>query len=267
MFKYPGSKHIRRHDLAERLDRLGPMKEYREPFLGGASVALAVLERNPDVNMVWLNDLRPELIALWTAVKDYPDEFGERLGRLPRHMLTLQQEFYDVAVDVRATTSVPKDKDDLLELAVAAMLVQQMSFNGIPAETPVNDIRIPWNPIFYQRKAKRVSGLFRGRNVRMSARDFAPLLLASGDATIFLDPPYYEEGDNLYRHRMSVADHLRLARMLRSCPHRWLLTYDDHPFIHRLYRWARIEKVTAIYRNRPDLAPARMETELVITSG
>lgn len=265
MYKYPGSKHNRRVELAERMERLGPTNEYREPFLGGASVALGFIERNPHVNKVWLNDLRPELIALWRAVRDYPDEFGEQLSQHPRHIPTLQEAFYKFVPDVRATRSLPKEKDDLLELAVATQLVQQMSFNGIPARTPVNDSRIPWNPTFYRRKAKRVSGLFHGRNVRLTARDFAPLLLAPGDATIFLDPPYYEEGDNLYRHRMSVADHLRLARLLRSCQHRWLLTYDDHPFIRRLYRWAKVEQVTAIYRNRPDLAPARLETELVIT--
>lgn len=266
MFKYPGSKHNRRHDLAERLERLGPTNEYREPFLGGASVALGFLERNPHVNKVWLNDLRPELIALWRAVRDYPDEFGEQLSQYPRHMPTLQDAFYDLVPDVRFIESVPVDKEALLELAVATQLVQQMSFNGIPAQTPVNDSRIPWNPTFYRQKAKRVSGLFRGRSVRLTAKDFAPLLLAPGDATIFLDPPYYEEGDNLYRHRMSVADHLRLARMLRSCPHRWLLTYDDHPFIRMLYRWARVEQVSVRYCSRPARKPFRIETELVITA-
>jgi site-specific DNA-adenine methylase len=83
VIKYPGSKHIRRHDLAERMERLGPTNEYREPFLGGASVALAFLERNPHINKVWLNDLRPELIAVWRAVRDYPDEFGEELSQHP----------------------------------------------------------------------------------------------------------------------------------------------------------------------------------------
>lgn len=267
MYKYPGSKQNRSPELAERLERLGPTSEYREPFLGGASVALAFVERNPQVSTVWLNDIRPEMIAIWIAVRDYPDEYGERLGRLPRHMPTLQEEFYDVVADVRAITSVPTDKDDLLELAVAALLVQQMSFNGIPAETPINDNRMPWNPEFYHEKANRVSDLFRGRNVRLTTSDFGPLLRAPGDATIFLDPPYYMEGNRLYRHGMSVPDHVRLARMLRDCPHRWLLTYDDAPFIRRLYRWAKIETVTAVYRNRPDLAPARLATELVITPG
>lgn len=266
MFKYPGSKHKRRLDLADRLERLGPITEYREPFLGGASVALAVLQRNPHVRTAWLNDRRPELVALWRAVRDHPAEFGDRLARLPRHMPTLQDEYYDVVADVRASTAVPTDKDALLELAVGNLVVQQMSFNGIPAWTPVNDSRVQWNPAFYRRKANRVAGLFRGRSVRLTATDYAPLLWAPGDATIFLDPPYYEAGNRLYRHGLSAPDHLRLARLLRSCPHRWLLTYDDHPFIRRLYRWAKVETVPASYRNRPDLAPPRLTTELVITS-
>lgn len=267
MYKYPGSKQKRSHDLAEHLERLGPTTEYREPFLGGASVAFAFLERNPQVTTVWLNDLRPDLIALWRAVRDYPDEFAARLSEYPRHIPTLQEAFYEYVADVRATCSVPKEKDDLLELAVGTQIVQQMTFNGMPNFTPVTNRRSRWNPKFYGRKAKRVSDLFRGRSVSLTARDFAPLITTPGDATIFLDPPYYMEGPKLYSHKMAVADHMRLARLLRSCPHRWLLTYDDAPFIRRLYRWARVERVSVRYSGRPDRRPYRMETELLITSG
>jgi DNA adenine methylase len=266
MHKYPGSKHSRRVELAERLESLGPTSEYREPFLGGASVALAFLERNPQVNKVWLNDIRPELIALWRAVRDYPDEFADRLSRYPRHLPTLQEAFYEYVADVRATRSVPTDKDDLLELAVGIQIVQQMSYNGMPNVTPVTHRRSRWNPKFYRRKAKWAAELFRGRSVKLTARDFAPLITAPGDATIFLDPPYFLEGPKLYPHKMTVADHMRLASLLRSCTHRWLLTYDDAPFIRRLYRWARVEPVSVRYFGRPDRRPYRMETELVITA-
>jgi DNA adenine methylase len=266
VFKYPGSKHNRRIELAERLERLGPTCEYREPFLGGASVALAFLDRNPQVKTVWLNDLRPELIALWRAVRDYPDEFGDLLAKYPRHLPTLQEAFYEYVPDVRATRSVPQDKDDLLELAVGTQVVQQMTYNGMPNVTPVTHRRSRWNPKFYGRKAKRVSDLFRGRSVILTATDFAPLITAPGDATLFLDPPYYLEGPKLYTHKMADADHLRLARLLRECPHRWLLTYDDAPFIRRLYRWATVEPVRVRYFGRPDRRPYRTETELVITA-
>lgn len=267
MIKYPGSKHNRRLDLAERLERLGPTSEYREPFLGGGSVALAFLESNPQINMVWLNDLRPDLIALWRAVRDYPDEFAARLSKYPHDLPTLQEAFYEFAPDVRATRSVPTDKDDLLELAVGTQVVQQMSFNGIPSVTPVVRPRSFWNSAYYRQWIGWAAGLFRGRNVRLTPVDYSRLIAASGDATIFLDPPYYEEGNRLYRHGMSVADHLRLARLLRDCPHRWLLTYDDAPFIRMLYRWARVEQVSVRYCGRSDCNSFRVATELVITPG
>ncbi len=267
MHKYPGSKHGRRVELAERLERLGPTTEYREPFLGGASVALAFLERNPQVNTVWLNDIRPELIALWRAVLDYPDEFADRLSRYPRHLPTLQEAFYEYLPDVRATRSVPTDRDDLLELAVGTQIVQQMTYNGMPNVTPVTHRRSRWNPKFYRQKAKWAAGLFRGRSVRLTATDYSRLLLEPGDATIFLDPPYFLKGSKLYPHKMAISDHMRLERLLRSCPHRWLLTYDDAPFIRRLYRWARVEPVSVRYFGRPDRRPYRNATELVIAPG
>lgn len=142
---------------------------------------------------------------------------------------------------------------------------QQMSFNGMPVDTPVNDRDSRWNPKFYRRKAAWVADLFRSRTVRLTAGDFGPLLTTPGDATIFLDPPYFVEGPNLYSHGFSILEHLRLAKLLRTCGHRWLLTYDDAPFIRMLYKWARVETVSVRYQ-RPD-RPYQVVTELVITPG
>lgn len=51
----------------------------------------------------------------------------------------------------------------------------------------------------------------------------------------FVDPPYLREGPRLYTHGFTLDQHRQLAAALRSCPARWMLTYDDEPVVLDLY--------------------------------
>jgi DNA adenine methylase len=46
--------------------------EYREPFLGGGSVAIAMAKRNPHLN-IWVNDLYFSLYNFYVTVKNDGD--------------------------------------------------------------------------------------------------------------------------------------------------------------------------------------------------
>ena len=52
---------------------------------------------------------------------------------------------------------------------------------------------------------------------------------------MFLDPQYYEAGNQLYNFTWTDADHIRLRDALRGKSN-WVMSYDDHPFIRDLYR-------------------------------
>jgi DNA adenine methylase len=43
---------------------------------------------------------------------------------------------------------------------------------------------------------------------------------------------------------------LRFAEALKNCPHRWLLTYDDLPFIRELFSFAEIKSWNLMYGMR-----------------
>jgi DNA adenine methylase len=54
---------------------------------------------------------------------------------------------------------------------------------------------------------------------------------------VYLDPPYYEKGANLYLNGYTDKDHARLASFLaRPKPFKWVLTYDNTPSIANLYK-------------------------------
>jgi DNA adenine methylase len=85
---------------------------------------------------------------------------------------------------------------------------------------------------------------------------------APQECFIYLDPPYYEKGAQLYKHNMSPEDHEDLATRLQACKAQWLLSYDDHPRIRELYDWAQIEPVFVKYSNavcKTDKRPKNQE--------
>jgi DNA adenine methylase len=63
---------------------------------------------------------------------------------------------------------------------------------------------------------------------------------------MYLDPPYFEKGDRLYRQRMTLTDHLALAEALRTAPN-WVLSYDRSPVVEALYEWADCRIIKARY--------------------
>lgn len=62
---------------------------------------------------------------------------------------------------------------------------------------------------------------------------------------IYLDPPYYDKGPELYKFSMSHDDHVRLANALRNCKASWVLSYDDTKVIRELYSWAKFIELRA----------------------
>ncbi len=79
---------------------------------------------------------------------------------------------------------------------------------------------------------------------------------------VYLDPPYYSMGKNLYLNYYEPTDHADLAAYLkRKTAFQWVLSYDNVPEIRRLYRPLRTVKFDLAYTYRPR---ARIGKELLI---
>ena len=66
--RYPGGKSKAVPKLLQYLPNLFQVKEYREPFLGGGSVALLFTQMYPDVP-VWVNDKYNYLYNFWVHLQ------------------------------------------------------------------------------------------------------------------------------------------------------------------------------------------------------
>ena len=62
--RYPGGKSRACTKLDQFLPDLREYDEYREPFLGGGSVAIHITKKYPHLK-VWVNDLYEPLVNFW----------------------------------------------------------------------------------------------------------------------------------------------------------------------------------------------------------
>ena len=82
-------------------------------------------------------------------------------------------------------------------------------------------------------------GRYKGR-IEVSKLDGVKLLSryaksGAGNVFIYIDPPYYEKGANLYMNYYKDRDHERLSMKVRDLKGPWVLSYDNHEFIVRMY--------------------------------
>ena len=76
--RYPGGKSRAITKMSRFLPDMNKYKEYREPFLGGGSVALYITKTYPHLE-VWVNDLYEPLANFWQQLQHEPDEITTRL--------------------------------------------------------------------------------------------------------------------------------------------------------------------------------------------
>jgi DNA adenine methylase len=247
--RYSGGKSsLRRKFIGKILENWndGVDREYREPFLGGGSVAWAVLS-DPRVKRAWLNDFDTSVAAQCIAVQSRPDDLCKTI----RACQPSADEFYRLKDYFKMTPVSDQRSADPVELGVAGLLLRRISHNGngMMAGGPQggrnggNKIFDRWNPEELCRRIRILHRLISSKNVRFTTLDFETMLTAPGDCVHYNDPPYVKAGPELYQYPFFEADHIRLRDALRRCHQPWVLSYD--PAARPLYDFANIEVINS----------------------
>jgi DNA adenine methylase len=273
VIRYPGSKDkitkkILRHFPHWLTDELFQSKriEYREPFFGGGAIGFDVLAMLPSYARIWVNDKDFGMACLWRSV--YQNH--EQLIRLVSTFKPTTDAFYQFKEEDGRTDIDPT------VIGFRKFALHQISFSGLGAKAggPLGgrrqsskfNVDCRWNPNRHCREIIAKHNLFsRFRDVKISSGDFAKLIDgAPSSAFIYLDPPYYEKGGQLYKFNMSEDDHARLAALLKSCSAPWVLSYDDHEVVRGLYSWADTESVELTYTIATANDQRRKNHEIII---
>jgi len=231
LFRYPGGKTRYTDFILPTLYRCSGFSTYVEPFVGGGSVALEMAEHYPTIKLV-LNDLDPGMAAFWELVADAPE--GEIQSFADRILNTGPT----VAMFNEMLKSQPSDRSGR---AFRALFLNRTSWGGMGLrplggkdQKSKGKIDSRWESANLVRELREARKLLHDRTKVLSADFGAIIPLAHAKALMFLDPPYYEAGNQLYKFKWSDADHVRLRDALKG-KNNWVMSYDEHPRIRELY--------------------------------
>ncbi|MGY6703124.1 DNA adenine methylase [Roseinatronobacter sp.] len=251
-FRYPGGKGFLTDLLRKKIKRLdGPVRGYAEPYCGGAGAATNLLLEG-DVEHIYLNDLDPCVFSAWNAIIHETERFLDQL------------EHISVTVDEwkkqREVASSHCDGYDF-DVGFATFFLNRTSRAGIVIGSgPIGgyEQKGAWkvDARFYRdTMMKRIErlGLHRGQITvsNLPAEKFIDRIEGEESASstfIFIDPPYFEIGSRLYLNGMGHDGHASLAQKLKTgLQSEWLMTYDDHPEIRRLYKGFDVTELEVLY--------------------
>jgi DNA adenine methylase len=245
----------------------GAATEYREPFFGSGALGLEVISRLPDGVRVWINDLDPGVYAIWLSVT-------HDLRPL-EHAIAAFRPTVDAFRRLKADDGTATG--DTVRDAIHKIALHRMSISGFGAMSggPMGGqnqrgechVGSRWNPasiITAVRRAHRILWRFRNR-LRITNLHFRDVIASAGaESLIYLDPPYYAKGSQLYATHMDDAEHAELAAMLRSTAADWRLSYDDCGRVQELYPWAIRRHLEVRYTNAVTKGSRPRTRELLI---
>ena len=264
-FRYPGGKGFLTDLLRQKLMEIpGPTRGYAEPFCGGAGAAINLL-LDGDADSIFINDLDARVYSAWMAIVTETERFVDCLERAK---VTVDEWHRQKRI---ATDHVSGYS---FEAGFATFFLNRTSRAGIVIGSgPVGGYEQSGNwkidARFYRdtmvNRVKHIGAKRQSILVsNLSATDFLQSLHSSGRAAntfVFIDPPYFEIGSRLYLDGMGENGHAILAKHLRNgLAKNWLMTYDDHPEIRKLYQGFQITELEVLY----SLQRQRKVNEIVI---
>ena len=195
--RYPGGKSRALSKLFQYIPDLSNYKEYREPFLGGGSVALEITKRYPRLE-VWVNDLYEPLYNFWRELQDHGHEVKDILLQLKqRHPdpTSAKQLF----LDAKAYLEKDPSETENIHRAVSFYVVNKCSFSGLTESSSfskqASDSNFSLNGIQKLTDYQALIG-----NWKITNYSYEQLLSDCKQTFTYLDPPY-EIGSNLYGKR------------------------------------------------------------------
>lgn len=253
--RYPGGKGklarfvanvVRENGLADGL--------YVEPYAGGAAVAWDLL-LSGIVRRVAINDLSRPIYAFWKSVLDHTDDLIDLIRNTPVDVANRDR--------LKAVFKTSVDATDL-ELGFATFFLNRTNRSGILNGGMIGGrsqqgewkLDARYNRDDLINRIERIARLRRRISLtRLDAVEFLETMAPSwGPKTlVYLDPPYFDKGPDLYPNYYKPQDHAGVARAVHALEGvSWIVSYDDAPPIHGLYDPAQWLQYTIGYsaRNR-----------------
>ena len=238
--RYPGGKSRAVKKMDPYFPDLREYKEFREPFLGGGSVALHITKKYPHLD-IWVNDLYEPLVNFWQQLQMFGPEMKTKLQELksrypdPSSAKGLFLESKEYLND--------ESNNDALWRAVSFYIVNKCSFSGLTESSSFSKQASDSN--FSMRGIEKLPGYTKIiENWKITNESYDNLMDNEWDTFVYLDPPY-DIKDNLYGKKGSMHkgfNHDRFAKDCDECFMPQLISYNSDQLVKdRFNKWRAAE--------------------------
>lgn len=234
--RYPGGKSKIAPMVKLLIEKTGMTKTtYVEPFAGGAGVSLELLFSGV-VDHIVINDYDKAIYSIWRAIIENTNEF---INLIENTEVSIDE--WHIQKDIYSNQAHRYS----VELAFATFFLNRTNRSGILAAGPIGGYEQNGNYLIDARYNKeelinRILKIAKRRDAitvyNKDVRSFMKNYLHRYSNTfVYLDPPYYKKGQELYKNFFVYKDHKEIADLLKNEKSIWMVTYDAEPEIAGLY--------------------------------
>ena len=238
--RYPGGKSRAVQKLAQYFPNLKEeYNQFREPFLGGGSVAIYITKMFPLLD-IWVNDLYEPLVNFWQQLQMFGYDLKSELVDLKKANNTpdLARKLF-----LQSKERINDQTVSNFDRAVAFYIVNKCSFSGLTESSSFSEQASEKN--FSLQGIEKLPGYSEIiKNWRITNYSYDYLMDGDTGAFMYLDPPY-DIKDNLYGNRGSMHkgfDHDRFAADCDSHNMDMMVSYNSSQLIKDIFKnWKAIE--------------------------
>lgn len=222
--------------------------QYIEPYAGGAAVAMELLLTDI-VTHIHINDLNKGVYSFWHTLLNDTEN--------------LMQRIYDCSVDMPTwyeQREIMRNQEDnnTLDIGFAFFFLNRTNRSGIINAGAIGGYEQKGNYKIDARFNKdelieRITSIAKVKEKISLYNLDAELFLTEIDrrnftnALSYIDPPYFVKGKRLYDNFYEENDHSRISELLKQLKTPWMLSYDDHFQIRKIYADHRITEIDLVY--------------------
>jgi len=239
--RYPGGKSRAVKKMDQYFPDLRDYVEFREPFLGGGSVAIHISKKYPHLK-IWVNDLYEPLVNFWSNLQMFGVELKDQLlnYKSTHNDPTSARELFN-----NSKSLINKTNSSSLDRAVAFYIVNKCSFSGLTESSSFSPQASVSN--FSVRGIEKLPGYSEIiSNWHINGYSYEHLMTNDLHDGVFmyLDPPY-DIKDNLYGKKGSMHkgfDHDKFAVDCDEHDIPMLISYNSDQLVKdRFKNWTAAE--------------------------
>ena len=233
--RYPGGKSRAVKYLLPKFPT--DITEYREPFIGGGSVAIAFTKENPDIP-VWVNDLYEPLVNFWQQLQMFGYDLKSELVdcKLAYNTPELARELF-----LKSKEHINDKTQSNFNRAVAFYVVNKCSFSGLTESSSFSPQASVSN--FSMNGIQKLYDYCELiKNWKITCGAYWDMMMTSAPVGTFwfLDPPY-DIKDNLYGKKGALHkgfNHEEFHGWMTqgNVKDRWMITYNTNPTLVDWYK-------------------------------